>query len=173
MLCTFKFLSLQSRVTSVSSLELSQTSSPVAEQCVKIREPLVRGSQQLGVEFLKHGQMLAVQGGLLAVEMALRLHASVHLWMELFYVLVLLLMDVQLVLHAGQVGTVIRVLELLDLRLAPVDAVVQRAEVRVRVDQSGLVHGGHHAFLDRERDGRKRLYQTFVKKRSQRDPPLM
>lgn len=121
--------------------------------------------------------MLAVQGGLLAVEMALRLHASVHLWMELFYVLVLLLVDVQLVLHAGQVGTVIRVLELLDLRLAPVDAVVQRAEVRVRVDQSGLVHGGpvfrHHAFLDRERDGRKRLYQTFVKKRSQRDPPLM
>lgn len=121
--------------------------------------------------------MLAVERELLAVEAVLGVDAFVDLGVELIDVLVLALMDVELVLHARQIGTVLGLLELFQFVLAPVDAVVKIAEVRVRVDEARLVDGRtvfrDDSLLDRERNSRQWLDKTFVQQRAQRDPSLM
>lgn len=70
-------------------------------QGIQVREPLIRYGKKFGVELLQSTKMLAVQREFLAMEIVLRLHALVDLGLELIDVLVLSVMYIQFILHAG------------------------------------------------------------------------
>lgn len=70
-------------------------------QGVQIRKSLIRYGKKLSVELLQSAKMLAVQREFLAMEIVLRLHALVNFGLELIDVLVLSVMYIQFILHAG------------------------------------------------------------------------
>ena len=146
-------------------------------QSVKIGKSLVRSGQEFGIQFLQCAQVLVIKSKFLSVEAVLRVNAFINFAMELIDVLVFALMRVKLVLYTRQIGAIARFLQLLQFVLAPIDAVVQIAEVWIRINETGLVNGRamfrDDSFLDRERYSRQWLDQTLVQKRAQRYPTLM